>query len=150
MSMDEVTEKASLPSEGSLSQDAAIAILSANHAVLSWNHGIETLTGYTLEALSNLNLVEMFEPAEIMRQVLLRVHAGESPASVRLQLRTADGRRLPVEVQCAPLQSLDRSKTQIILVIREVAPLQVWRHRGQDYLSWANSRGLCRMKSEIR
>ena len=129
MSMDEVTEKASLPSEGGLSQDTAIAILSADHAVLSWNHGIETLTGYTLEALTTLNLVEIFEPADIMRQVLLRVHAGESPASVRLQLRTADGRRLPVEVQCAPLQSLGRTKTQIILVIRELALLQVWRHQ---------------------
>jgi PAS domain S-box-containing protein len=129
MSMDEVTEKASLPSEGGLSQDTAIAILSANHAMLSCNHGIETLTGYTLEALSNLNLVEIFEPAEIMRQVLLRVHADESPASVRLQLRTADGSRLPVEVQCAPLQSLACRKSRMLLVIREVTPLQGWRHR---------------------
>jgi PAS domain S-box-containing protein len=129
MSMDELTEKASLPSKTIPSQDAAIAILSANHDVLSWNHGIETLTGYTVEALSHLNLVGIFEPADIMRQVLLRVNAGESPASVRLQLRTADGRRLPVDVQCAPLQSFDHSKTQMILVIREVAPLHGWRHR---------------------
>ena len=129
MSKAEVTEKASLPSAGGLSEDAAIAILSADHAVLSCNHGVETLTGYSLEAFSHLNLVEIFEPAETMRQVLLTVHAGESPASVRLQLVTADGRRVPVEVHCAPLQSLVCRKSRMILVIREVTPLQEWHHR---------------------
>jgi len=129
MSMDEVTEKPSLPSEGILSQDAAMAILSANHALLSWNHRIETLMGYSFEAFGHLNLVDMFEPAEKMRQVLCRVYAGRAPASVQLQLRTADGRSLPVEVRCAPLQSLDPSKRQIIIVIREVAALEVGRHQ---------------------
>jgi len=86
------------------------------------------LTGYTLEALSSLDLTGIFEPVEIMHQVLLRVHAGECPPSVRLQLRTADGRRLPVEVQCAPLQSLGCSEARFVLVIREVAPLRAWGH----------------------
>src|SRR5262245_13973885 len=89
MSRDEVTEKASLLSEGDLSEHTAIAILSANHTVLSSNHGMETLTGYTLEALSSLNLVEIFEPAETMSQLLLRVHAEETPDSIHLQLRKA-------------------------------------------------------------
>ncbi len=128
MSTDEVTEKASLTSEDLPPQDAAIAILAADHAVLSWNHRVESLTGYTLEAFSSLDLTGIFEPVEIMLQVLLRVHAGEFPVSVRLQLRTADGRRLPVEVQCAPLRSLGGSEARLVLVIREAAPLQAWRH----------------------
>jgi PAS domain S-box-containing protein len=128
MSMDEVTEKASLTSEDLPPEDAAIAILEANHAVLSWNHRVESLTGYTFEALNGLDLTGIFEPVEIMHQVLFRVHAGEFPISVRLQLRTADGRRLPAEVQCAPLRSLNCSESRIVLVIREVAPLQTWRY----------------------
>jgi PAS domain S-box-containing protein len=128
MSTDEVTEKASLTLEDLSPLDAAIAILAADHAVLSWNHRVESLTGYTLEALSSLDLIGIFEPVEIMHQVVLRVHAGEFPVSERLQLRTADGRRLPVEVQCAPLRSLGCSEARLVLVIREVAPLQAWRH----------------------
>jgi PAS domain S-box-containing protein len=128
MSTDEVTEKAGLMSEDLPPLDAAIAILAADHVVLSWNHRAESLTGYTLEALGGLDLMRTFEPAETMHQVLLRVRAGELPVSERLHLRTADGRRLPVEVQCAPLRSLDCSEARLVLVIREVAPLQAWRH----------------------
>jgi PAS domain S-box-containing protein len=128
MSTDEVTEKASLTPENLSPLDAAIAILAADHGVLSWNHRVESLSGYTLEALGSLDLIGIFEPAEIMHQLLLRMHAGEVPVSERLQLRTADGRRLPVEVQCIPLRSLSCSEARLVLVIREMAPLQAWRH----------------------
>jgi PAS domain S-box-containing protein len=128
MSTDEVTEKAGLTPENLSPLDAAIAILAADHAVLSWNHRVESLTGYTLEALSSLDLIGIFEPVEIMHQTLLRMHAGEVPVSEQLQLRTADGRRLPVEVQCIPLRSLDCSAARLVLVICEVAPSQAWWH----------------------
>jgi PAS domain S-box-containing protein len=128
MSTDEVIEKASLTPENLSRLDAAIAILTADHAVLSWNHRVESLTGYTLEALSSLDFIAILEPVEIMHQTLLRMHAGEVPVSERLQLRTADGRLLPVEVQCLPLRSLDSSAARLVLVIREVAPLRAWRH----------------------
>jgi PAS domain S-box-containing protein len=128
MSTDEVPEKANLTSAELPPLDGAIAILAADRTVLSWNHRAESLTGYTLEALGRLDLIGTFEPAEVMDQVLLRVYAGEFPVNERLHLRTADGRRLPVDVQCAPLRSLDCSETRLLLVIREVAPLQAWSH----------------------
>lgn len=122
--MDEVTEMASLTSEDLPPLDAAIAILSADHVLLSWNHRAESLTGYTPEALSGLNLILTFEPAEIMHQMLLRVHAGERFVNERLYLRTADGRRLAVDVHCAPLRSPDWSEARMVLVMREVTGLQ--------------------------
>jgi PAS domain S-box-containing protein len=128
MSTDEVTEKANTTSAGLTPLHAAIAILAADRTVLCWNQRAESLTGYSLEALGRLDLIGAFEPAEMMHRVLLRVHAGEFPVNERLHLRTADGRRLPVEVQCAPLRSLDCSETRLVLVIREVAPLLAWSH----------------------
>jgi PAS domain S-box-containing protein len=128
MSTDEVTQKANLTSAAFPPLHAAIAILSADRTVLTWDHRAESLTGYSLEALGRLDLIGMFEPAEMMHQVLLRAHAGEFPVNERLHLRTAEGRRLPVEVQCAPLRSLDCSETRLVLVIREVEPLQAWSH----------------------
>jgi PAS domain S-box-containing protein len=128
MSTDEVTEKANLTSAELPPLHAAIAILTTDRAVLSWNHGAESLTGYTLEALRRLDLIGMFEPAEMMHQVLLRAHASEFPVNERLHLRTAEGRRLPVDVQCASLRSLGCSEMRLVLVIREVAPLQVRSH----------------------
>jgi PAS domain S-box-containing protein len=134
MSTDEVREKASLRSEELAPVDAAIAILGADHTVLSWNHRAESLTGYTLEALSDLDFIETFEPAKIMQQVLLRVDAGEFPVNERLQLRTADDRHLPVEVQCAPLRWLGCSQTRMVLVIREVAAWQAWQPQDSRHL----------------
>jgi PAS domain S-box-containing protein len=126
MSTDETAEKASLRSTEIPPLDAAIAILAADDAVLCWNHRAESLTGYTREALGSLDLVGTFEPAETMHQVRLRVRGGEVAVNARLHLRTADGRRLPVEVHCAPLRSPDSSETQVVLVVREAAPLQAW------------------------
>jgi PAS domain S-box-containing protein len=134
MSTDEVREKASLTSEDLAPVDAAIAVLGADHTVLSWNHRAESLTGYTLEALSGLDFIETFEPAKIMQQVLRRADAGEFPVNERLQLRTADDRHLPVEVQCAPLRSRGCSQTRMVLVIREVAAWQTWRPQDSRHL----------------
>src|SRR5262245_22036710 len=128
MSTDEVAEKSNLTLAGLLPLHDAIAILAADRSVLSWNHRAESLTGYSLEALGGLDLIGTFEPVEMMHQVLLRAQAGEFPVNERLHLRTADGRRLRVEVQIAPLRSLDCSDMHLVLVIREVVPLQGWSH----------------------
>jgi len=109
--------------------DAAIAVLTANHVVISWNARAENMTGYTLEAVNQRELIHLFEPAEVIQQVLLKGQTGEFPVSRRLELRTANGRRLPVDVQSVPLQSLKGSKAQVVLVVRQVVPLQEWQHR---------------------
>jgi PAS domain S-box-containing protein len=148
MSTDEVTEKANLTSAGLPPLRAAIAILAADRTVLSWDQRAEGLTGYSLEALGRLDLIGTFEPAEMMHQVLLRAHADGLPVNERLHLRTADGRRLPVEVQCAPLRSLDCSETRLVLVIREVAPLQERSHSQARLPVWGRLAGT--VSHEIR
>jgi PAS domain S-box-containing protein len=130
MSTDEVIEMASLSSGELPPLDAAIAILAANHGILSWNRRAESLTGYTLETLGDIDFLGTFEPAERMHQMLLSVHADEFQGHAHLHLRTADGRRLPVDVYCAPLRSADGGEAQIVLVIREVAPVQAGQHHG--------------------
>jgi PAS domain S-box-containing protein len=107
--------------------DAAIAILTANHIVISWNARAESMTGYTLEAVNQRGLIHLFEPAESMRQSLLKGQAGEFSVNAHLELRTADEKRLPVDVQYMPLRSLKGSEAQWVLLIRQLAPLQEWQ-----------------------
>jgi signal transduction histidine kinase len=128
MAADEITEKASLPADRPSLQDLAIVILSADRAVLSCSRGVEHLTGYPLQSFDHLNLIEIFEPAESLTEILHRARAGESPASIRMRLRTAADRHLPVEVHCEPLRSSDSSNAQTLLMIREVAPQPERRH----------------------
>jgi PAS domain S-box-containing protein len=109
--------------------DAAIAILTASHVVMSWNTRAESLTGYTLEAVNQRELIHLFEPAEVMQQVLLKGQSEEYSVNARLELRTANGKRLPVDVQCVPLRSLNGSQAQAVLVIRQLASLQEWQRR---------------------
>ena len=129
MSTDEITEFESWASEDLSLLDAAIALLTADHVVTSWNPRAESITGYGGEALNRLDLRQLLKPVEVMQQMLLKVHAGEVPGNARLKLRTADGRHLPVDVQCAPLRSLNCNDAQLVLVIRPVAPVQAWQHR---------------------
>ena len=132
MSTDEITEMESSASADLPPLDAAIVILAADYAVMSWDPRAEGMTGYSLEAFSRLDWRQIFEPVEVMQQLLFKAHAGEFPVNERLELRTADGRRLPVDVQCAPLQSLDHREAGLVLVVREVAPWREWqRHRGR-------------------
>jgi PAS domain S-box-containing protein len=128
MSMGEVTAAVSSASTDLPPLDAAIAVLTANHVVIAWNSRAESMTGYSLEAVNQRELIHLFEPAEVMQQVLRKGQAGEFPVNKRLELRTADSRRLPVDVQCVPLQSLKGSKAQVVLVVRQVAALQEWQH----------------------
>jgi PAS domain S-box-containing protein len=126
----EVTAIASSASADLPPLDAAIAILTTQHVVVSWNPRAESMTGYTLEAVNQGELIQLFEPAEVMQRVLVNAQAGEFPINQRLDLRTADGRRLPVDVQCVLLQSLRGSETQLLLMLRQISPLQEWqRHK---------------------
>jgi signal transduction histidine kinase len=54
-----------------------------------------------------------------------------------MQLQASDGRHIPVEVHCQPLQSLGCSSTPIILAIREVVrePVQDQRNVGLSLLA---------------
>jgi signal transduction histidine kinase len=125
------TEQASLTSDDLASQETGIALLSADYTVISCNHGLENLTGYTLKAFDHFNLIELFDPVDTLRELLHRARAGESPSSERIRLRTADGRQLAVEVSCGVLQSRDCSTASIMLLIREVAPWHLQGHRAQ-------------------
>ena len=88
----EVTAIASSASADLPPLDAAIAILTTQHVVVSWNPRAESMTGYTLEAVNQGELIQLFEPAEVMQRVLVNAQAGEFPINQRLDLRTADGR----------------------------------------------------------
>jgi|SoiMethySBSTD1v2_1073268.scaffolds.fasta_scaffold375703_1 two-component system, NtrC family, sensor histidine kinase AtoS len=129
MSTGDDTAPASSTAINLLPLDTAIAILTANYVVISWNSRAESMTGYTLERVNQRELIHLFEPAEVMQQVLLKGQAGEFPVDNRLELRTADGRCLPVDVQCVPLQSLKGSEAQLVIVVRQVAPLQDWQRQ---------------------
>jgi PAS domain S-box-containing protein len=104
--------------------EVAIAVLSTDHTVLSWNPRAEGLTGYSLEALKAIGLAQVFEPVEVMHQMLCKARGGESTLSNRLQLKKANGGLLPVEVQCSPLRSLHCSEPEVVVVMREVIPVQ--------------------------
>jgi PAS domain S-box-containing protein len=143
MSTDEVTATESSESADLPLLDAAIAILTADHVVMSWNPQAESMTGYTLRVINELGLVQIFEPVEPIQQMLLKVHAGEFPGNERLELRTADGKRLPVDVQCTPLRSLHCSEARLVVVIRQMAPWQEWQRH------WARLRVLGRVAGSL-
>ena len=103
---------------------AGIAVLAGDMAVSSWNPQAERMTGYTLEAIASMGLVQLFEPAEVMQHVLHKVRDGIPTLSEYLHLRHADGQLIPVSVQCSPQRYLNHTDCQVVIAFRELEPLQ--------------------------
>lgn len=128
MSADEVSEPGRIASDDSLFQGTAVAILAAEHTVVSWNPRAERLTGYSLERLKAIGWAQLFEPMEPMQQMLEKVQAGVSTLSAGLQLRRNDGTLLLVDVECSPLRSVDAVETWVVVAMREATPAQEHQH----------------------
>lgn len=110
-----------------------IAALGADTTILSWNSQAEQITGYTLEQIQTLGLATLFAPPEVMQHILNKSRADLATLSDYLQLRRADGRLLPVMVQCTPQRHHDESECRAVLVFRAVPnPEQI--HRQDEHL----------------
>jgi PAS domain S-box-containing protein len=68
-----------------------ISTLAADRSVVSWNPHAERLTGYTLEQINAVGLVEIFDPREVMDHLLREAHDGLTTFGERLRLRQRDG-----------------------------------------------------------
>ena len=109
-----------------------IAVLTAHHGVMTWSPAAETLTGYTREGITAVGLVQVFEPLEVMQQIVRTAQEGTPTIGERLHLRRADGRQVPVSVQCLPLPSLGDGTGGVVVAIRDVSDLEALQHRHRD------------------
>lgn len=103
---------------------AGIAVLAADLRLSSWNPLAQRLSGYTLEEVTTLGLVQLFEPQEVMQHVLSKAQNGLSTLSEYMHLRCADGRLLPVVVQCSTQRHLQGDDCRFVVSFRELASLQ--------------------------
>jgi PAS domain S-box-containing protein len=101
-----------------------IATLTADRSVVSWNPHAERLTGYTLEQINAVGLVEIFDPREVMDHFLREAHDGLTTFGERLRLRRRDGTLVHMHVQCSPVLHLHGIEGRVVVVIREVALLE--------------------------
>ena len=124
MSTTERAEAERLASEVLSQLSEGIATLAADQTVVSWSPRAELLTGYTLEQIHAVGLVQIFEPAGVMDHLLREAYEGISTFDERLHLRRSDGAFVRVHVQCSPLRHLRGVEGQVVVVMREVAPLE--------------------------
>lgn len=103
---------------------AGIAVLTGDMTLSSWNSRAEMITGYTLEAIAGVSLIQLFEPAEVMQHILHKVQDGIPTLSEYLQLRHADGHLVSVAVQCSPQRHMNQTDCQVVIAFRELEPLQ--------------------------
>jgi PAS domain S-box-containing protein len=101
-----------------------IATLAADRSVISWNPHAEHLTGYTLEQINTVGLVEIFDPRAVMDHLLREAHNGLTTFGERLRLRRQDGTLVHMHVQCSPVLHLHGIEGRVVVVMREVALLE--------------------------
>jgi PAS domain S-box-containing protein len=122
MAADESLETQNIASPAFSPSELAIAVFTPDHTVVCWNSHAESMTGYDLGALNAIGISQVFEPVNVLQHMLHTAGAGLATPSAQLRLRKADGRLVPVEVQCSPLHSLD-SEIRVVTAMRGVAPL---------------------------
>jgi PAS domain S-box-containing protein len=113
---------------------AGIATLAADRTVISWSPHAERLTGYTLEQINAVGLVQLFDPREVMNHLLRQAYEGVATFGERLRLQRGDGTLVHVHVQCSPVRHLHGIEGRVVVVIRAVAPLEA-RLRREAQLS---------------
>jgi PAS domain S-box-containing protein len=124
MSTTERTEAERLASEVLSELPEGIATLAADQSVMSWSPRAELLTGYTLEQIHAVGLVQIFEPAGVIDHLLREAHEGISTFDERVHLRRNDGALVRMHVQCSPLRHLRGVEGQVVVVMREMASLE--------------------------
>ena len=103
---------------------AGIVVLAADMTISSWNSQAEHITGYSLEQIMTIGMVQIFEPVEVMQHVVRKVQEGIPTLSEYLHLRHANGQLVPVTVQCSPQRHLGQSDCQIVVAFQELKPIQ--------------------------
>jgi two-component system, NtrC family, sensor histidine kinase HydH len=103
---------------------AGIVVLAADMTISSWNSQAEHLTGYSLEQIMTIGMVQIFEPVEVMQHVVRKVQEGIPTLSEYLHLRHANGQLMPVTVQCSPQRHLGQSDCQVVVAFRTLEPIQ--------------------------
>jgi two-component system sensor histidine kinase HydH len=101
-----------------------IAMLAADRTVVSWSPHAERLTGYTLEQINAVGLVEIFDPRAVMDHLLREANDGLTTFGERLRLRRRDGTLVHMHVQCSPVLHLHGIEGRVVVVMREVALLE--------------------------
>jgi PAS domain S-box-containing protein len=100
---------------------AGIAILDPDGSISSWNAPAEAMTGYSRDAVTASGLVPLFEPPEVMRHILLKGQAGIPTLNEYMQFRHADGRLLPMVIQCASQRHIQQVRYHVVLVFQTLA-----------------------------
>jgi two-component system, sporulation sensor kinase E len=103
---------------------AGIAVLGGDLSLTSWNPLAHRLSGYELEEVASLGLARIFEPEEVMQHILSKAQNDLPTLSEYMHLRCADGRLVPVVVQCSTQHHLQGDECRFVVSFRELAPLQ--------------------------
>jgi two-component system sensor histidine kinase AtoS len=106
-----------------------VATLTADGVVVSWNPRAANLTGYTLGDINAVGLVHVFDPPQVLENLLRAARGGTPTLSERLVLQRADGRSLPVNVRCSPLRHLAGTPGRVVMVMRDLSELEILQHR---------------------
>jgi PAS domain S-box-containing protein len=101
-----------------------IAMLAADRTIVSWSPHAERLTGYTLEQINAVGLVEIFDPRAVMNHLLREANDGLTTFGERLRLRRRDGTLVHMHVQCSPVLHLHGVEGRVVVVMREVGLLE--------------------------
>jgi diguanylate cyclase (GGDEF)-like protein/PAS domain S-box-containing protein len=128
------------------SEDAIIAT-DTWATITTWNDGAQHLLGYTALEAQSRSVADLFSCGDQAREILSRIHQGNSSRLDEAVFRRSDGSSVPVLLSVSPIHKSDGQLIGSAIIARDISPLkkveQEMAHRAlHDHLTGLPNRSL--------
>ncbi len=102
------------------SEDAIVAT-DTTGTITTWNHGAEQLVGYPPAEAQALSIAALFCCADLAREILSRIHQGQSSRLAEALFQRSDGSQVPVLLSVSPIHKSDGQLTGSAIIARDIS-----------------------------
>ena len=100
---------------------SAIFATDLEGAIITWNDGAQKLLGYTDADARSLSIAALFPSAELAREILARIHKGQSSRLDEAHFVHSDGSRVPVLLNVSPIRKSDGRLSGSAIIARDIS-----------------------------
>jgi len=103
------------------SSESAIMATNTAGAITTWNHGAETLLGYTASEAEAVPISALFSSAGLAREILAQIRNGESSRLDEALFLRKDGSAVPVLLSISPIRKPNGGLSGSAIVARDIS-----------------------------
>jgi diguanylate cyclase (GGDEF)-like protein/PAS domain S-box-containing protein len=101
--------------------ESAIIATGTNGAITTWNDGAQLLLGYAATEAVALPIGALFTNDDLVREILLQIHQGQSSRRDEAVFQRNDGTQVPVSLSVSPIRKAGGQLTGSAIIARDIS-----------------------------